>query len=491
MTRTDGWIPVPSRAQNSLRTAAALGCALVALVALAGCGGGSDDTAPPPAPGLAAPTNFKSDGFLVFSWDTTPGATRYELHADLDGSGPLAEIKLSDYSEASPTGFSYRSNSEQTSLIGGVRGIDALELPAGINATYRLRACNAGGCGDFASVVQDIAKGSAHEFSSGYAPFFRSIPWNRLRLSTDGLTLAMEHSSATQESVTYLFGRASKSQPWQQQARVHGAPGALSADGTTLAIVDTEFASSPPRFSKTVVYIYHRIGSTWSQQYLDFPSAPSACPQPCKVFKAIIPPVLSSDGNLLAVPLQFHSYANGDITSIGAVATYVRNGDTWSPQALLETSSKSVDALDLSGDGKTLVMNQTGYDPLYHQAPVVFTQQGNGTWSQQARIPFNLTILASSIGMYYSVMKLSDDGNTLAVSTRTRPADIELSCSPKKKDSPMYIALFARNDTAWQLQVVIPRYYDVSSIWALARDGNALIYKDELFTRSNGAWACP
>ena len=91
MNRTNGWIPAPSRAIISLRTAAALGCALVAL---AGCGGGSDDAAPPPAPGLAAPTNFTFE--LNFRWTATPGATRYELHVDPDGPGPLPEAKAAD-----------------------------------------------------------------------------------------------------------------------------------------------------------------------------------------------------------------------------------------------------------------------------------------------------------------------------------------------------------------------------------------------------------
>ncbi|MBS0508548.1 MAG: hypothetical protein JSR53_14330 [Proteobacteria bacterium] len=460
---------------------------------MAGCGGGSDDTAQPPAPSLAAPTNFQSTGFITFSWDVTPGATRYELHADPDGSGPLAEIKLSDYSEASPTGFAYGSNSEQTSLGGSVRGIDALALPAGINASYRLRACNASGCGDFASVVPDIAKLSAHEFSSGYAPFAYNSPSSQSPLSKDGLTLAMNHWSVAGDSTTYLFGRASKSQPWQQQARLSYGTSTLSADGTTLAVVGQETPSSPPRTTKTVVYIYHRSGSTWSQQYLDTPSAPSACPQPCEVYSASRGPLLSADGNLLVVPLNFFSRSAvaADSTYIGAVATYVRNGAAWSPQALLETGGKRVEALALSGDGKTLVVNQGGHNPGYPdpQAPhaVVFTQQGNGTWSQQARIPVDLSFVFDISGILYSSMKLSDDGNTLAVSAWAPPADIALSCSPKK-DS-MYIALFARNGTAWQLQVAISRSRGYP--WALAPDGNALFYDGELFTRSNGAWACP
>ena len=92
-------------------------------------------------------------------------------------------------------------------------------------------------------------------------------------------------------------------------------------------------------------------------------------------------------------------------------------------------------------------------------------------------------------------MKLSDDGNTLAVLAANGAEDraihaADLSCGPLSKDG-YYMALFTRNGTAWQRQAAISRGYDSSSSWALARDGNALLYKNSLFTRSNGAWACP
>ena len=94
-------------------------------------------------------------------------------------------------------------------------------------------------------------------------------------------------------------------------------------------------------------------------------------------------------------------------------------------------------------------------------------------------------------------MQLSDDGNTLAVLalhwSTSGPAvqAADLSCSPAWDPWWGYMTLFTRNGTAWQRQAAISRGYESSLMWALARDGNALLYNNELFTRSNGAWVCP
>lgn len=180
MNRTNGWIPAPSRAIISLRTAAALGCALVAL---AGCGGGSDDTAPPPAPGLAAPTNFTFE--LYFRWTATPGATRYELHVDPDGPGPLPEAKAADATNDDWRGFRYQSRGSQgfTGTFNDPSNA-TLNQATRINASYRLRACDANGCGTFTA---PIVNEPSYEFPSGRVPIFHSQ-------SKDGLTLAINQS---------------------------------------------------------------------------------------------------------------------------------------------------------------------------------------------------------------------------------------------------------------------------------------------------------
>ncbi len=486
MNRTNGWISAPSRAIISLRTAAALGCALVAL---AGCGGGSDDTAPPPAPGLAAPTNFTFE--LYFRWTATPGATRYELHVDPDGPGPLPEAKAADATSDNWMGFRYQPRGSQRFTGTFYDPSNAtLDLAGRINATYRLRACDANGCGTFTA---PIAQEYSYEFPSGRVPIFHS-------LSKDGLTLAIGQPSAGADSTVAVFTRSSRAHPWQQQSLLRsgnaqfGAILALSDDGNTLAINEPVPPQGDLIPSGTRSYIYQRSGSTWSQQASLEPSNfPSACQQPCSASVSKL--ALSADGSLLAGSINFYSQATRKYMS--AVVIYARNGATWSQQALLETGDRSADIMALARDGKTLAVNQ-GAKYRSESVPsfaLVFTQQSNGTWSQQASIPVGIWYFMDIAAGAYSSMQLSDDGNTLAVLASNRAEDraiqaADLSCGPLSKDG-YYMAFFTRSGTAWQRQAAISRGYESSPMWALARDGNALLYGNEMFTRSNGAWACP
>ena len=477
-----------SRVIKPLRTPVALG---FVLAALAGCGGGSDDTAPPPAPSLAAPANFTYE--LNFRWTATPGATRYELYLDPDGPGPLPEVKGADANNDAGTGFMYQSKGSQ-----GFTGTfydpsnAPLNLATRINATYRLRACDANGCGAFTTpIVQEYS----YEFPSGRVPIFHSQ-------SKDGLTLAINQSDYDKKIYEVaVYARNNSAHPWQQQALLRsgntsfGYTLALSDDGNTLAISEPVPPQGNLTPSGTRTYIYQRSGSTWSQQALLEPSTlPSACQQPCSA--SISKLALSADGSLLAGSIDFYSQATRKYMS--AVVIYARNGATWSQQALLETGDRSADIMALARDGKTLVVNEGAQyrDGSIPSFALVFTQQSNGTWSQQASISVGIWYLVDIAAGAYSSMQLSDDGNTLAVLASIGADDravhaADLSCGPLSKDGLFYMALFTRNGTAWQRQAAISRGYESSSMWALARDGNALLYGNELFTRSNGAWACP
>lgn len=479
--------PQLPRAIKPLRTTAALG---FVLAALAGCGGGSDDTAPPPAPSLTAPTNFTFE--LSLRWTATPGATHYELHVDPDGPGPLPEAKAADATNDDWRGFRYQPRGSQ-----GFTGTfydpsnATLNQATRINATYRLRACDAQECGTFtAPIVQEYS----YEFPSGRVPIFHS-------LSKDGLTLAINQSDYDKKIYEVaVFTRSSSAHPWQQQALLRsgnaqfGSPLALADDGNTLAINEWVPSEGDLFPSSTHTYIYQRTGSTWTQQASLTPSIPSACQPPCSMSGSKL--ALSADGSLVAGSINFFSQTTRKY--MAAVVMYARNGATWSQQALLETGDRSADIMALARDGKTLAVNEganyrDGSTPSF---ALVFTQQSNGTWNQQARIPVGITYFVDIAAGAYSDMKLSDDGNTLAVLASIGAEDraihaADLSCGPMSKDSWSYMALFTRNGTAWQRQAAISRGYESSSMWALARDGNALLYGNELFTRSNGAWACP
>ena len=510
MTRTDGWIPAPSRAKNSLRTAAALGCALVAL---AGCGGGSDDAAQPPVPSLAAPANFKVRDFGFFGWDATPGATRYELFVDTDGSGPLAEIKADDFNQTTNSGFTYSQAGAQ-SFAGSLHGTAYVPtLAASLNTHYRLRACNASGCGACTdSRPYDVVNAVSHEFASGRVPtkFSNGLDVNP-RLSKDGLTLTISGPGPNSNEAVYVLTRSSSAQPWVQQAMLspgksyYGQVVALSADGNTLAIQSKEPKGSDANVLTEVVYLYQRSGSDWTQQaLLTPPSAPPTCAPSCKTALGS-QLALSSDGNVLAASVRYSTSAGSGSTAIGAVVTYARSNATWAQQAYLETGGTLVSALSLAGDGKTLAVNEGALDPLHGAATVatttpfvrIFAQPGTGTWSQQARIPAGLVHALDITGSRYSTMALNHDGSTLAVHGLNVPGHTtpelslkpsDLSCGSLAADG-WYMALFARNGNAWQRQAAISRGLEGS--WALASDGNGLFYGNALFTRSNSAWVCP
>src|SRR3989344_229968 len=141
----------PVESQQGWRHALVLG---VAALVLTGCGGGSDSESTPPAPtpsAPAAPENFTVGSSLDFSWTPTATATRYELFVDPDGSGPLAET------QRDPQRFSYSLASDGSRVTGSFGAY--VNFPEALNASYRLRACNAAGCGSFSDTKAfDITK---------------------------------------------------------------------------------------------------------------------------------------------------------------------------------------------------------------------------------------------------------------------------------------------------------------------------------------------
>ena len=150
---------------------------------------------------------------------------------------------------------------------------------------------------------------------------------------------------------------------------------------------------------------------------------------------------VSADGNTLAVGApQEGSGAtgvNGDASlnnaaSAGAVYIFTRNGvGTWTQQAYIKASNTEAgdlfgNAVTLSGDGTTLAVGANQEDGPdsgingTHQAlntatdagaVYVFTQDGVGTWTQQAYVKASNTGAGEQIG--YAVA-LSSSGGTLA-----------------------------------------------------------------------------
>ncbi|MBV7539521.1 FG-GAP repeat protein [Acidovorax sp. sic0104] len=391
----------------------------------------SEPPAPPPAPpaapgGLSIAYGPKS---LLFSWTPAPGATSYTVYEDPDGTGPLASAAIG--SAASP-GLTY--------------AVPVL-LHQRLNATYVVRACNAGGCSApspfvAADMVQAIGyfKASATTAEARFG--------NRLAVSGDGLTLAVgAYGEGGNTGAVYVFRKTGAL--WAQQARIAAPNGdandyfgnalALSADGNTLAIgADGESGDHRGTFSTMpatnnlasnsgAVYVYSRAGAAWSLQA--FVKANNGDAD--DLFGSSV--ALSSDGNTLAVAAY---YEDGDLTGAkgnpaysgsGAAYVFVRSGTRWAQQGYLKASNAGLGDffgiyLSLSRAGDTLAVgafferSASGSDPaddtLADAGAAYVFQRSGGAWSQQAYLKAPQPMAQDRFGV---AVQLSGDGNTLAV----------------------------------------------------------------------------
>lgn len=498
-------IPIPPgqlRTRMPLRAAWAAYCTALLL---AGCGGSDSADAPAPAPQLATPSNFKVTavygGVESLRWSATPGATRYELYADPDGQGPLPEAKLDDYTNASPRGFRYVQD-DSGGFTGSIVNTYA-EPSVRLNATYRLRACDSTGCGAFTNPQAfDITQGTSYGFASGYSPLTTNSEAYRLQpvVSRDGLTLAIRAVTGGANSTVLVFGRSSATQPWVQQASLRPSDYAvdhfvLSSDGSTLAARAMRQISGQQgtRVVTDAVLVYQRTGNSWTQQArLDTGNPPAACTQPCQAELAEHM-ALSADGGLLALSATTAS-AQGDAAASSEVFTYTRTGTSWAAQASLNAEGPVIAAMTLSGNGSTLAVSAR--DPqLTTAAPpvLVLAQNGNGTWALQDRLPATLAVYQPLSGaVQYGTLALSSDGNTLAVHASNLQG-LTL-CSGAAASSFHGIALYARSNGAWQRQgqaaIALDGLVGGWAPWALASDGNALVYGSSMVARTNGTWVC-
>jgi len=262
-------------------------------------------------------------------------------------------------------------------------------------------------------------------------------------LSSDGSTLAVgaaaESSNATGINgdqtdnslqfggAVYVYVRTGNS--WSQQAYVKasntrdrlgfGVSVALSADGSTLAVGATGESSNATGINGDqtnrdandagAVYVFTRVGSTWSQQAYVKRSATRAGQH----FGSVI--ALSSDGSTLAVGSVDDSSATGidgdpsdlNASMSGAMFVFARASETWSQQAYIKASNTYADnmfgaSVALSADGSLLAAgapfersgaqgidgDQTQTDSGGAQASgaVYLFARNQGTWSQQAYV---------------------------------------------------------------------------------------------------------
>jgi cysteine-rich repeat protein len=355
------------------------------------------------APEVVLELSFSAIKQFDFGWAAVPGAEFYQLLESPALGEPFVQIG--------------------EDIVGESISI-SMPLYLRVNASYRLRACNADGCVDSASVAV-----------------------------ASTLTEAVGYFKASNPGVSYYFG----------------ASLALSGDGSTLAVGASHedggaggINSDPTNTFAShagAVYVFARIGGVWAQQaYVKAPN-----PEEGDEFGTSVS--LSSDGNTLAV--------GGPGTHEGTTYVFVRNGDVWSQQTDIKASNPGVDDyfgwnLALSGDGNTLAVgaiaegssatgidgNQADNSALQSGAVYVFVRN-DGVWSQQAYVKASNTAAGDYFGMSVA---LSGDGNTLAVGAEAEDSNAT-GIDGNQADDSLFgagaVYVFVRDGVDWSQQVYV------------------------------------
>lgn len=485
---------------------------LAAPLVLAACGGGSGESEPA---GLQAPSGFSLASYgpktYNLGWTVTPGAMRYELFEDPDGAaGPQPESLFGVGAANNVTSFPIQ--------VGGL-------LHERVNASYRLRACDASGCGPFTSAVTpdltqaigrfDLPAGDPTQRFGAYT--------NAIALSADGLTLAVgsprEGSSdgLAGAGAVYIFSRSMPgvgmpAPAWGLRARLEGsspaakmafgASLALSANGRTLAVGAPEErsnargingdAANRDAYGAGAAYIFMDNGSTWSQQAYIKARNTAAKVETCSRLDisgtAVFPctpqhfgfsVALSADGNLLAVgaPEEGANFTPGSAAvlsglsitgetifggGVGAVHTFARNNGGWAEQAHLPGSSADP-TMARFGAVVALSSDGTVLAANTDKDISVLTHLG-GVWSaptQVWRVP-----AAGALTGSHNPFAMSRDGSTLAVLDRSGGTDVQLRT-------------FTRTGDAWTQQPALPvkaadGFFTNSVMLSLSADGRML-----------------
>jgi trimeric autotransporter adhesin len=259
-------------------------------------------------------------------------------------------------------------------------------------------------------------------------------------------------NSAPDAGAVYVFARSGTT--WTQQAYLKasntgaddqfGESVALAGNGSTLAVGASGEDSAATGIggsqfdnnstSSGAVYVFTRVGTTWSQQAYVKASNTGAS----DLFGTSL--ALSQNGSTLAVGATGEDSAatgiggnqfDNSASSAGAVYVLTRTGTTWSQQAYVkasntETSDGFGGSVALSADGSALAVSAPREDSaatgvggnqtsnLATDAGAVYTFARSGaTWSQRAYVKASNTGAGDWFG---HMIALSANGLTLAVS---------------------------------------------------------------------------
>jgi hypothetical protein len=418
----------------------------------------------------------KNPNLVLVAWPTVSRATYYTISKDSNGSTGYSQICQGN-------------NPAATSCLDTFSNVTDL-----VNATYKVSACNSGGCVESAP-IKAFSTQSITYFKS-YATATGDVFGYTTALSGDGTTLAVggpgEDSGA---GAVHIFTKDSDGH-WVQKALLQasnpeagdqfGASVAVSADGTTVAVgalkEDSNATGSNGDQSNQsaadsgAVYVFIRNGSEWPQQaYLKASNTGAGDDFGYSL-------ALSDSGNTLAVGADREDSSaagiNGDqadnnAQNSGAVYVLTRSGTTWSQQAYFKASNTGAQdafgySLGLSGDGNTLAVgavgedsNSTGVEGVQTDnsasdsgAAYVFVRSG-GNWSQQAYIKASNT---DTSDVFSSSIALSLDGNTLAVGAiqeSSNATGVNGTQSDNSKQNSGAVYVFTRVSSSWSQQAYL------------------------------------
>ena len=372
---------------------------------------------------------------------------------------------------------------------------------------------------------------------------------NSVTISRDGNTLAIgapyessgargidgeqSDNTAFASGAVYVFSR--QGEDWIQQAYVKasntgatdlfGSSVVLSGDGNTLAVA-AHFESSAATGingdenddsipQAGAVYVFTRIGNTWSQQaYIKASNTgrAGAADEFGDGDQFGYSLALSADGDTLAVGAiteDSNSRSIGEnqqddtLDASGAVYVFARAGETWSQQVYLKASNSEQGdlfgfAVGLSADGTTLVASSydedggtrviNGPDDNLRGASgalFVFEFDG-GAWRETAYLKGSRSERTDQLG--YAVA-ISDDGNTIAGGVGDEdcllPGVNPPGCdndSPEEIGANIWVGaayVFVRQGNTWSEQAFVkasnPRPYNSYGVrLALSGDGDTL-----------------
>lgn len=365
---------------------------------------------------------------------SNPTAENTFRTANIAVSDDGSTIAVGDSNEdSSSTGINSTPNFISSNYNSGAVYVFVKDGSKWIRQAY-IKASNTGGGDSFGQSVALSGDGNILAVGASYEDS-----------STKGINTT-PNDNTIDAGAAYIFTRSGAN--WSQQAYIKASntpsfpKGALfgrsidlSIDGSTLVVGASDESSATG-----AAYIFTRSSSTWSEQALIRASNATLG------YEFGISTALSSDGNTLAVGSYYESGAatgiNGNelincpITncsgSSGAAYIFTRTGTNWSQQAYIKASNTDPTdyfgyALDLSGDGNTLVVGAPNEDSVamgingsqdntggsnYNAGAVYLFNRIGSIWSQLAYVKAFNTGAGDGFGTNVS---LSRDGAMLAV----------------------------------------------------------------------------